>query len=910
MLDSSREAMMPLTTDAVETRQSDPETKLLGLLEPGEILLESYSKSSKTSEGPEVSPSEGEDHPPSPGIHLGDARLVDHVADDAVWRSLTETQKEWLKTEQQQLVIDAVDEGVRRYRSFIEDNTKRGERSELTPERRLILGCMETLVPAIKKLQKAAVSGKALRGVQKWGVPILSLEPDKLALITLNVAVNHSHSMDGDNTFTKACDAVARAVKREREFSLVKQNAPDVLKELSKKTKVWDARNFRRLKVKSLAADVEWAKDVRMHLGAVLLDALVTNTTAFVRESICVGNRTVGIIRLTDEAKASLDSQHSNMEILRPAFYPCVCPPLRWTQHRLGGYEWNQKDMMKGGDGHNGTQNPEAPLVRFALDVVAHTPWRIAEIVRSTSNTLWARGGAAPGVPPAEPLPFPEKPAGYSSDSDLPEHVDWRTVAASIHGKNAENEGTRKVWLDRKRSVDRLKKFPALYFPHQLDWRTRAYPIPTVLNPQSDDHGRAILQFAEGKRLGDEGFRWLTIHLANCLGFDKAPFDQRIAEVHNLAAKLADWVADPIATEKTGWGEMVVRKGSSKPRWDDPWKVLVAASEWVIASRSRNPRDFVSHTRCEIDGSCNGLQHLSAMGLDPIGGRAVNLLPSQFPQDIYSEVKVEVERRVSADCLVNRDLSHPCHYWRNRIERDTVKRAVMTTPYGVTLAGIRSQFIADGHTADADKSIKLETQGGKKTMVGRSAAAAYLSSVVHDAVGTVVVAAREIMDWLQEVALLCAEREQPVLWTTPAGIKVTQEYLATMTKRIVTLQQEITLREPHPDRLFDVQKQVRSLPPNFVHSFDAAHMFLTTHAAYHQGVTSMGHVHDSFSTHACDIPILNRVLREQFVEMYKVDRLAMLKAEVEAETGVELTSPPARGALDINQFLDSPYGFH
>jgi DNA-directed RNA polymerase len=47
-----------------------------------------------------------------------------------------------------------------------------------------------------------------------------------------------------------------------------------------------------------------------------------------------------------------------------------------------------------------------------------------------------------------------------------------------------------------------------------------------------------------------------------------------------------------------------------------------------------------------MDGTCNGYQHLSAMGRDPAGGRAKNLVPAEAPADIYQEVAAAVNRRI------------------------------------------------------------------------------------------------------------------------------------------------------------------------------------------------------------------------------------------------------------------------
>lgn len=43
------------------------------------------------------------------------------------------------------------------------------------------------------------------------------------------------------------------------------------------------------------------------------------------------------------------------------------------------------------------------------------------------------------------------------------------------------------------------------------------------------------------------------------------------------------------------------------------------------------------------DGSCNGLQHYAALGRDLEGGKSVNLVPSDQPQDVYKGVAEAVQ---------------------------------------------------------------------------------------------------------------------------------------------------------------------------------------------------------------------------------------------------------------------------
>lgn len=60
-----------------------------------------------------------------------------------------------------------------------------------------------------------------------------------------------------------------------------------------------------------------------------------------------------------------------------------------------------------------------------------------------------------------------------------------------------------------------------MYFPHDMDFRGRAYPIPSHLNHMGNDLSRALLWFADAKPLGESGLQWLKVHLAGLYGIDK-----------------------------------------------------------------------------------------------------------------------------------------------------------------------------------------------------------------------------------------------------------------------------------------------------------------------------------------------------------------------------------------------------
>src|SRR5205085_1495022 len=169
------------------------------------------------------------------------------------------------------------------------------------------------------------------------------------------------------------------------------------------------------------------------------------------------------------------------------------------------------------------------------------------------------------------------------------------------------------------------------------------------MNPQSNHIGRALIEFADGKPLGNNrGVYWLAIHLANCYWKKKkVSLKKRRAWVQENEKEILDFAADPLKIHRF-WTEA-----------DQPWLFLAACLEW--ARYKEGGPGMISHLPISMDGSCNGYQHLSAMGLDPIGGRATNLMsaanasptgrshqliPFDDPEDIYQWVSDLVCRRL------------------------------------------------------------------------------------------------------------------------------------------------------------------------------------------------------------------------------------------------------------------------
>jgi DNA-directed RNA polymerase len=250
------------------------------------------------------------------------------------------------------------------------------------------------------------------------------------------------------------------------------------------------------------------------------------------------------------------------------------------------------------------------------------------------------------------------------------------------------------------------------------------------------------------------------------------------------------------------------------------------------------------------------------MGRDPIGGKAVNLMKGPR-QDIYQEVADKVTAAVREDCVAvsPQEAACPCHAWSGKVTRKTVKRGVMTTPYGVTPEGIRRQLIDDGLLDDVPGDMLQN--------------ATYMRDRMVTAIDDTIVEGKAIMRWMQNVAKKLCEENKPVVWTTPIGLVCKQEYRKPSQRRVTTLVGRTKVLEPNPTGELRKSKQFNSIAPNIVHSFDAAHLMMTVNAAADCGI-SVGTVHDSYGTHACDVDTLGSILRDMFIEIYSQDQLANL----------------------------------
>lgn len=459
----------------------------------------------------------------------------------------------------------------------------------------------------------------------------------------------------------------------------------------------------------------------------------------------------VGVCKINEDLIVNLVNEierKDSMFIQLDRSLPMIYKPAPWVEFEVGGYYQKPTCVMRlsgSGEQERAAKYADMSRVFEVLDVLGKTPWSINKNVLNVIEELWALGGGE-GEIPRRYYNYQDYIYEYQikecKDYSEKKNLLWKSqMQKDVHSLRC----SFMLKLDQARAFSKVGKF---YYPYNIDFRGRVYPVPPHLNHISSDICRGLLMFGDGKPLGKSGIRWLKIHLANKMGKDKLPNDEREAYGESLIPMVQRICNDPIKNRE--WLEV-----------EDCWQSLAAMFELDAAIKSGDPENFVSHLHVHQDGSCNGLQHYAALGRDFNGAFQVNLVNREKPGDLYTHVANMVEKRIEEDSI---DAENPNFELANKlkgnIKRKVIKQTVMTTVYGVTFIGAKQQIYKQLKDKDfLDQSDNIES----------TQASNYLAKLTLDCVANLFTQAHEIKQWLKDCAKTVCELGYPMSWITPLG---------------------------------------------------------------------------------------------------------------------------------------------
>ena len=805
---------------------------------------------------------------------------------------------------------------------FKNEHTKKIEKDEEASTyygaalmKRAIEGISDRIMETIAE----AKSGRA--GTKMTAVKYMEMfEPDVLAFFTAKVVLDR---ITKKAVLQDLAINVSKALEDELRLASFEEQKPWLLKSImSEKEKTRSRRRGELVSAYNRYCDtwVSWSKDDKLHLGMKLIDILM-DTTGFVElaSKKNAKGKTLKILIPTQKVNDFIENNRAAAELLSPIYLPMVVPPVDWTGPRGGGYLTHHTPTLTLIKTQNRNYLEEIESISDqmqpvydAVNTIQKTPWKVNERVLVVFQMIWERGLPVGDLPSREDIPKPPLP--FAADRDTKtltddEKVDfkrWKKKASAVYDENVRLQSKRRMVGTLNNIATEFSRYEAIYFPVTMDFRGRCYSTPMFLNPQSNDLGKGLLEFSDGKPLGtNEAACELAIHGANCFGYDKASMQERVDWVVERSDMICRVATDPL-------GDLWWAKEA-----DDPFSFAAFCEEW--AGYCENGYDHVSYIPIAKDGACNGLQHLSSCLLDRVGGAQVNILPSDKPADIYQTVADKTIQKVKDDLastemvLNTHNVAQLAAKWLEYgITRKTAKRCTMTRVYGSTLFSARA-FVQE-YLTDTDAKRKGEDRDYVSPLHELEfPASVYLAQHVWASINETVVAAQTAMDWMQDAARELAKENLPIVWTTTDGLPVMQSYPDMTKRRLKTKFGDklvyLTIQEANNNKL-DRRRQGAGVSPNVVHSWDSAHLRMTVNLAADNGVTHFGMIHDSFSCHASDIEMLGACTREAFVWIYEDEGpLQRLKEECETMLGRELPPLPPRGDLDIRDVLHSEFFF-
>lgn len=836
------------------------------------------------------------------------------------------------------------------YRNELEKNKQKGSFGCTSIATKLISRILENYTSSIKQYLDDYSKGKAVRSTMAAEVISRLNDVDSVAYLTSKTILNAIYTKDSTQKMYKA---IGQAIEDEYKMRAFKQENSHYYKSIQEDLNKRGAKSNRK---KNITTGVfnkrldfhldQWSVSEKSQTGLVLTRLFVESTGLVEFEERYEKKKHYKTLIPTQELVEWVENTNEKLEVMQPFFLPMVCPPKDWTGILDGGYispylkknklvKNNSKDYLKK------LSTASMPMVYEAINHIQSTSWQINQDVLNVVNDLWEIGRAVAELPDREdepliPYPYPEKDT--KTDSYTEEEIEvikkWKRETYEIHKRNVQKRSVRILTSQILRIAEQFKNYEKIYFPYQMDFRGRLYPIPVLLQPQGSDLAKGLLRFAEGKPVDKNSIKWLQIHGANVYGYDKESYEKRIEWTKIHTDEIQSYAENPLLNR--GWTEA-----------DKPFQFLAFCFEY--SNYLSNPESFRTHIPIQLDGTCNGLQHYSALLKDPVGGAAVNLINTEKPSDIYGKVAEKLEEKLkeikndskdSSRCnsntdgnvhissehiTSNRDTSSNsgidskilAAQWLNLgINRKLTKRPVMVLPYGGTLLSCREyigEYLTDNYSPNF---IWEHFKIGDNPTDCNYKVSVWLSKYLWESIQETLQAATIGMAYLRKLSRVLTNQKQYLEWLTPAGLLVRQAYPTRKQKEIKTelYGSIIKIRvNVDNDSLLDSQRQVNGICPNFIHSLDAACLMLYLLKCKKAGINSIMSVHDCYGTHATDTELSARFLREAFVEIYRQPILENFTEDILSIAEVndtELPEIPPKGELDIEEVLNSDYFFN
>lgn len=665
--------------------------------------------------------------------------------------------------------------------------------------------------------------------------------------------------------------------------TIVKSFDEDAVSNYEHKRKVMSA------KMRDILGDLwePWGIDMRVGIGSMLLRALllVFKDMIYLELIWLSAAKSKWVLCTTvafDEWLADFEHQRG---MRTPYRMPMMVKPLPWVHgYKDGGYlsaalKYTTPFISPVGKAHDKFIQRFNPMQHMRVaNKLQDVPYVINRKMFQLIEKLWTASHSS-GIPSRQPVEHDEIPeylavmldAGIELvGEDYTAFLAWKAHKKQTHREEIKRRALVRAFVNTINAARELVPWEEFYYVWTACFRGRLYPATSALQPQGHESARSMILFKNGKPLTASGMQWLAAIGGNLFGI-KGDRTERAAWAYENTAFIKRCAETPLAVE---WVDA-----------DKPLQFIAWCFEWEKCGYGTKP-ETLSHWIGGVDGTNNGLQHLSAMVRDPHGAFMTNLTSSAEKQDAYQVVADAMLRKLQ-------ELQDGvAELWQIAMPgRDLAKMPMMVLVYGATKQTCRKHCIdwvyknKDRFDVQEEALYDIATYGAN-----------CLWEAIEEEIPEVI----KLMQWLQ-----ANSSGRYVAFISHVGFPVYQYYMkAKMLPVMTQLAGTVSLACYDTDDDSAVPnnyKQRNGIVPNLVHSLDSAHLVMVVDAVEFE----MSAVHDEYLAHCCNLDRLQQVTITKFHELHSTDVLA----EWARQQGIDAQYLPKYGEWDVNEVLESQHLF-
>lgn len=595
-------------------------------------------------------------------------------------------------------------------------------------------------------------------------------------------------------------------------------------------------------------------------------------------------DRSLVILKLSNEVEKFINERNS-IAVL-PMNLPMITPPKDYSNKALGGFLLND--------------------VEYAQDLITPKPGYDIPSIIEDNNIIYKTVNNMMKTPFKVNKALLNYLLEFNYKHKLLINSDYKHEYADIK-RNKAQEKKYQQFLSKKM----LEKYvlliahvysnvPEIYFPIKLDNRGRLYPNVAFFHYQASELSKALIQFARPdiiKRNDHNAIEYLKAYGASCYGngLNRKSYVKRL-----------EWV-------KENWDNIInFENNYLLSKADDKFLFLSFCFEMRRFNNFMDNEymdEFKTYLPIQLDGTCNGFQHLALLSNETELFDKLNLgesKKSNDPSDFYSHVLdilnifLEYEKNKPSIPISNEKKETIERLLRLGLNRKSIKPVIMNRPYNATdrtLASYVRDLLIYSHTDE--KKLLLDSEGKQvydsKTKKPKYISVSwykidkdsnnlvnfedliYLVQTIDQIIYVKYPKIKLLKDYFYEIGKIFNNLNLPIIWRLPNGLKVSQRY---MKKQKLTvnpfnyLSNRITLSITDKIKM-DKSKQLTAFMPNLVHSLDATSLTLlydsltkTINYKNNSSYMNFYSVHDCYGVTAKYVDILIEMLRGVYIELY------------------------------------------